>query len=481
MAIKGKITSRGFEGNLIGTASWLSGSNGNFAANELFQEFYTGSNPGEIVAKIGGVQKSLAVDTAHATSASYADVANLAHDYDGDLAASFTPGTGLQLNLGIKVGQKQVTASFDADHNHDGIYEKVADFNTYTASVAADIAKAHEHGNKDLLDSLTEAKTGSWDAKQDAIEDVTYSAGADKFITGFDQVDGQITNVTSGSIEIPELPEYTITKDSGSLPGDVASRYHLTKDGVAVGTAIDVYKDQFLKNVRFFVATEEDVEEHPELVKDHAYIEYTFQVIPSETYPTGEKIVYMDVSTLVDSYSAGQGINISEGREISVVIDETTPNEGYLTLSDNGLKVSGIDSAIATAKSEAISAAAGDATSKADAAESASKAYAKNAVDFVAASGSALNKTHQDAWNSASDWVEDNTGSLETAASMTQSGYVLTANFRGQTASTSIASASYAANADVAKKLEDKGASLTNLTKIYVDATGSIIFDVAES
>jgi hypothetical protein len=62
--------------------------------------------------------------------------------------------------------------------------------------------------------------------------------------------------------------------------------------------------------------------------------------------------VYINVLDLVKDHTAGNGIQISSTNEISLVLDPTT--EGFLTLSASGLKLSGVQSAIESAKSEVI-------------------------------------------------------------------------------------------------------------------------------
>ena len=94
------------------------------------------------------------------------------------------------------------------------------------------------------------------------------------------------------------------------------------------------------------------------------------------------------LSDIIEPYTAGNGLAL-EGNEFSVKVAEG--NEAFLTVDENGVKLSGVQSAIdtakagaisdaegkiATAKQEAIDAAAGDATSKANTAEQNAKDYA---------------------------------------------------------------------------------------------------------
>ena len=63
----------------------------------------------------------------------------------------------------------------------------------------------------------------------------------------------------------------------------------------------------------------------------------------------------IDVSDLIDTYEAGNGLELSGGT-FAVKID--SESENFLTVGANGVKLSGVQSAIGTAKQEAIDAAA---------------------------------------------------------------------------------------------------------------------------
>ena len=94
------------------------------------------------------------------------------------------------------------------------------------------------------------------------------------------------------------------------------------------------------------------------------------------------------LSDIIEPYTAGAGLKL-EGNEFAVKVAEGT--ESFLTVDENGVKLSGVQTAIdtakagaisdaegkiATAKQEAIDAAAGDATTKANTAEQNAKDYA---------------------------------------------------------------------------------------------------------
>lgn len=99
--------------------------------------------------------------------------------------------------------------------------------------------------------------------------------------------------------------------------------YTLMVDGEERGS-INIPKDQFLKDVSYNDVTNELI--------------FTFV-----TKDTDNKEVRVNLTDLVDIYIAGNGINIDD-KQISVKIDGTS--DPYITISENGVKVSGIDEEI---------------------------------------------------------------------------------------------------------------------------------------
>ena len=65
--------------------------------------------------------------------------------------------------------------------------------------------------------------------------------------------------------------------------------------------------------------------------------------------------ILISVADLVDAYTAGDGIDVSASNVISAIVDNTS--ESFLTVGANGLKLSGVQTAINAAQSAAESAA----------------------------------------------------------------------------------------------------------------------------
>ena len=100
-------------------------------------------------------------------------------------------------------------------------------------------------------------------------------------------------------------------------------QYTLYVDGVANGS-INIPKDQFLKEVSYNSSTKK--------------IHFVFET------STGEKVTDIDVSDLVDIYTAGNGLSVSNNK-FSVIV--SADSDSYLTVTEKGIKLSGITSALA--------------------------------------------------------------------------------------------------------------------------------------
>jgi hypothetical protein len=124
-------------------------------------------------------------------------------------------------------------------------------------------------------------------------------------------------------VTIPEVtvPVYDIVKDTDS--GDYAAIYHLTKDGVNTGAAINIPKDLFVKSG--------EIVDNPVGQPAGKYIKLTLQ--------NQDEPIYINVADLVDAYTAGNGITISATNVVSAKV-----------VAENGLSVgaSGIAMALAT-------------------------------------------------------------------------------------------------------------------------------------
>lgn len=136
-------------------------------------------------------------------------------------------------------------------------------------------------------------------------------------------------------VTIPEvaIPEYTIVKLSTATEGYIAT-YQLQKDGAQAGVNIDIPKDYLVKSAEIKTSAGEG--DPSGLPADSKYIDF---VINTKVGTGEESHIYLDVQSLVDAYTPGNGIEISEANAISAKV-----------VAANGLSVdaSGIAMALAS-------------------------------------------------------------------------------------------------------------------------------------
>ena len=209
-------------------------------------------------------------------------------------------------------------------------------------------------------------------------------------------------------------------------------QYTLQVDGVPV-SEINIPKDQFLKEASYNTGSKSLV----------------FVFVTSE----GETTTSVDISDLVDTYTAGDGLTLADNK---FSVRKATLSEGYLTVTPDGISINGIDAAIATlndtinaksseAQQNAIDAASIDATSKTDKALADAKTYADNGLALKANISDVYTKT------------EINEKGFLTSSDL--SNYALKTDV---VAETNRAQAAEKINADAIDGLEDRTSAIEN-------------------
>lgn len=135
-----------------------------------------------------------------------------------------------------------------------------------------------------------------------------------------------------------DVPEYTIKKEDTAEDG-YAATYKLMKDDVAVGAAINIPKDFFLKDAICATVTEADKAEGGKFAGDDdykvgdAYLDLTVNI--DDGAEGTVKHVYVNVSSLVDIYTSGNNAIEVKDNKISLV---TKDNTG-LDITEDGLVI----------------------------------------------------------------------------------------------------------------------------------------------
>lgn len=150
-----------------------------------------------------------------------------------------------------------------------------------------------------------------------------------------DPAEGNIATLSEAGLKVTaptvNVPVYSLKKDATST--DYAAVYHLTKDGVEVGEAINIPKDLFVESG--------EIVENPAGQTPGKYLKLVLQ---NQTDP-----VYINVADLVDAYTAGNGITISGTNEVAAKV---VAGNG-LSVDANGIKMSLVSGTAAGAMSSA--------------------------------------------------------------------------------------------------------------------------------
>ena len=156
-----------------------------------------------------------------------------------------------------------------------------------------------------------------------AINDINAKIGE-----GFDSEN----TVAKALSDLEEAMTVTVVKEQES--GDYAAIYTIKQGGTVLNT-INIPKDQFVKYAAVVKGTWDGDTFTPDPEGKDEAIEIVFQEVKDP--------IYINVKDLVNMYVGDKGIEIV-GDKVSVKID--SESEAFLTVSENGLKLDGVQAAI---------------------------------------------------------------------------------------------------------------------------------------
>lgn len=147
------------------------------------------------------------------------------------------------------------------------------------------------------------------------------------------------------TVDTANPPEYTIVKQTAAEDGYFAT-YYLTRNSVQTGEKINIPKDYLVKEAELLEVTETDTPYSGAVIGDK-YIDFT---INTQAADEDERHIYLPVKDLVDTYVAGNGINIADNT-VSAKLD--TANANGLAVDASGIKLNLATSTTAGAMSGA--------------------------------------------------------------------------------------------------------------------------------
>ena len=177
---------------------------------------------------------------------------------------------------------------------------------------------------------------------------VAYNKTGDKVITSATNVSAAIkeldAKVTANKDAELTYKTVKLTAEEVTALGDVNVKeaykvVSVNKEGTktTVGDIIKIYKDSALVSI--------DYTEVNDKSKKGQFLKYVYTLADGT-----EKTVYVDMSKLVDQAEVEKGIQAIDGK-LSIKLAEGN-EAGFLTVDANGLKLSGVKTAIDTAKNE---------------------------------------------------------------------------------------------------------------------------------
>lgn len=274
----------------------------------------------------------------------------------------------------IKVNVKAVGEADGLKLGADGLY---VDLTKTTQAIAAETARATqaEEANKaaikqeknDRIAAINglnaEIKGGAGKFIQSVKEEhgviaaveadltaaaVAYDKTADKVIAKATDVSAAIKELDAkvAANKDAELTYKTVklTDEEVTALGDVNVKeaykvVSVNKEGTktTVGDIIKIYKDSSLKSIEYTEVNDKS--------KKGQFLKYVYTLADGT-----EKTVYVDMSKLVDQAEVEKGIQAIDGK-LSIKLAEGNEAD-FLTVDANGLKLSGVKTAIDTAKNE---------------------------------------------------------------------------------------------------------------------------------
>lgn len=298
--------------------------------------------------------------------------------------------------------------------DHDHANKELLDTYTQTEANLADaVAKKHEHANAEELAKIVDGDKAKWDkavtdladeiARAKAVEEDNADAAADALAEAqakVASVGAGDNSVTMGGtstaptvavklsqdadnamelaedglkVVIPAAAEYTIEKAADS--GDYAAVYALKKNGVQVGTSINIPKDMVVESG--------SVVENPEGQAEGTYIKLVLQNVAEP--------LYINVGSLIEYVTSG-----SQAGDM-VVISVSDDHKVTATITDGSITLAKLATDVQTAIGKAhshdnktvLDGITEDKVNAWDAAEQNAKGYADGLADNYDASGAA--------------------------------------------------------------------------------------------
>lgn len=266
---------------------------------------------------------------------------------------------------GVKVSVKVKSVNADEDGlklGNEGLYvdltntdaKIVAETNARTTAIEG-MSLVSTGGTGKYITTIAQ-ENGKVTATAADLTSVNVKRTATSGVSG--QVDMTGTTVENALVDLAKAVDstqkaaatYSIEKVTTGLGANVKEAYRLVKTVNGVNSYVDqlipIYKDRSLKSVELTTTNDKGT--------SGQFMKYTYNLDDKTA-----EVVYVDVSKLLHEGEFKNGLQVSGSGEVSILLDANNEND-FLSVGEGGVKLSGVKTAIATAKSEVI----GGATTK---------------------------------------------------------------------------------------------------------------------
>ena len=270
---------------------------------------------------------------------------NVEHNTDGGVNVSVKVQTVNSGEDGLKLGNNGLYVDLAKTN------KKIADETSTRETVIQGMSLASTGGTGKYITTIaqTNGKVTATSADLTATA-VNYDKTGDKIIANATNVSAAIKelDVKVAANKDAELTyqavKLTDTEVTALADANVKEAYKVVsvnKEGTktTVGDVIKIYKDSALVSI--------DYTEVNEQKQKGQFLKYVYTLANGT-----EKTVYVDMSKLVDQAEVENGIQAIDGK-LSIKVAEGNETK-FLTVDDKGLKLSGVQTAIDTAKNEVI-------------------------------------------------------------------------------------------------------------------------------
>ncbi len=235
------------------------------------------------------------------------------------------------------VANKKITdalADYDTSEVVDNKLKDYAKTTEVDTKLVDYYKKTETYSNAEVDDKFTDLETTltnaikTWvDSEESlALKTTLYNNNT---LTFYKKPNATVDDTADFSINLPVVPEYTIAKLETTTEGYVAS-YQLKKGNTTVGDTINIPKDYLVKSAEIKTVDTADTPVSGYAIGDK-YIDFVVNTVNGDG---NESHIYLLVSDLAKTYSAGNGIDISATNVVSVVAQDGTKDIGGITKAD---------------------------------------------------------------------------------------------------------------------------------------------------